>query len=298
LRRLKEPTVRAVIDSNSLRSSDLEEYLKYDNKHCAVLTDYTWMEIYKGDEKIALLESLAILKDFPDQVILLKGTAKNAVIKPRPAGMADAMIYSKSEGSFQDSLSMIDEVSRGTNRALLSIKEHGQYAKEHLGKFASAKTELEEYLNVAQHIYGQENLDKLRGKKKSDFESTGAFLDVVDKMYVSFCKRHPTCNRINHGKWIPYSYIYRYSLAMNLLILRYLRQGNNFPRSDKKFVNDFSDVLFAVYATFFNGLMTSDKRLNNLYLELSVILDKLGVRQPRHYIEIWQEKLDPESSSG
>src|SRR5262245_5110558 len=64
--------MRIVIDSNSLNSEQLRDVLGASSDHCAVISDYAWMEAYKGNP-LGIQKSLAVLEQFPDQVLLLKG---------------------------------------------------------------------------------------------------------------------------------------------------------------------------------------------------------------------------------
>lgn len=52
---------------------------------------------------------------------------------------------------------------------------------------------------------------------------------------------------------------------------------------------------FATYGTYFNGVMTDDKRVRALELELRVVLEHLGARLPEQYLEtlIGQLKAAP-----
>lgn len=66
--------MRTVVDSNFLQSDGLRAYLSKSPANMAVLTDYAAMEAHKPDTLEMLYRSMAIVAEFPRQVIVLKGT--------------------------------------------------------------------------------------------------------------------------------------------------------------------------------------------------------------------------------
>jgi hypothetical protein len=56
-------------------------------------------------------------------------------------------------------------------------------------------------------------------------------------------------------------------------------------RSPEKVRNDFIDLNFATVGTYFNGLMSVDKRALDIHLELRVVLERLGARMPNYNLE-------------
>src|SRR6266851_566608 len=83
---------RMVVDSNVLQSDLLRAYLSKSSDNFAVLTDYAAMEAYKGDTLASIFKSMAILADFPRQVIVLKTTGVLCGLSGRRAGLQRRMI--------------------------------------------------------------------------------------------------------------------------------------------------------------------------------------------------------------
>lgn len=63
-----------VVDSNALQSPQLRDYLSESANNFAVLTDYAAIEAHKGNTLVSIFRSMALLADFPRQVIVLKPT--------------------------------------------------------------------------------------------------------------------------------------------------------------------------------------------------------------------------------
>src|SRR6266436_9165259 len=66
--------MRKIVDSNFLQRDELRDYLSESNENFAVLTDYAAMEAYKGNTLVSIYRSMAILSEYPAQVIVLHGT--------------------------------------------------------------------------------------------------------------------------------------------------------------------------------------------------------------------------------
>ncbi|KPH04467.1 hypothetical protein AOG23_32955 [Rhizobium acidisoli] len=61
------------------------------------------------------------------------------------------------------------------------------------------------------------------------------------------------------------AYLYRYALAIIIYSLWWIRNGSQLPQRLDKARNDFIDLGFAVYATYFDGFMTHDAKAGWMY---------------------------------
>lgn len=95
------PTItRKVVDSNQLRSPQLEAYLSKSKTNFAVLTDYASMEAYKGDTLVTIYESMAVLSKYPEQVIILKTTGVLCGLSGRGPGLQRRLIDQSQSSEF------------------------------------------------------------------------------------------------------------------------------------------------------------------------------------------------------
>ena len=54
-------------------------------------------------------------------------------------------------------------------------------------------------------------------------------------------------------------------------------------KSLRKFRNDLIDLNFAIYGTYFNGVMTKDKDLGKFHAEIRAVLGLLRARMPQDF---------------
>src|SRR5687768_8006879 len=126
--------MRVVIDSNRLRSEELRWFLSETPSYAAVMTDYAWMEAYNGDSIVAIAKSLAILTDFPDQVLLLKGTKAIGAMTVSHAGMASRMIIPNSRREFRKTSTAIRELATGNSDIFPALLAHEAVAKDQMDR--------------------------------------------------------------------------------------------------------------------------------------------------------------------
>jgi hypothetical protein len=68
------------------------------------------------------------------------------------------------------------------------------------------------------------------------------------------------------------TFIFRYALCGYLSILRRIRDGGARKAKPKVLRNDVVDLSFVAFATYFDGLLTADKRAAEIYADAEYIL--------------------------
>lgn len=290
--------VRVVIDSNRLQSDELRAFLAHDKENCAVLTDYAWMEAYKGNSLLSIQKSMAVLKDFPDQALVLKGTKAVAALDPSAPGIAKRMQWSRRGGEFRDTVVGLQQAADGHLGAIRQIIEHGRAADTQMEKILNDMTELPEALqDMMQALLTADEIAGIRAGKPHSAPLIGKFLDISDQLAIRFYKAHPQKPRRPSRRARYDAFLYRFSLGCLLYFVSWVREGGQKHKAAAKFRNDTIDINFATYGTYFNGIMSEDKRVRDLNIGLCVVLEKIGARVPKSYIEIFAERLDADSSA-
>lgn len=79
--------MKKVIDANYFQDPALTDYLRSDKRNFVVFPDYACMEAYKGSAIKNISKSIEIVSQFPDQVIVLKGTRDIVKLSLLPDGL-------------------------------------------------------------------------------------------------------------------------------------------------------------------------------------------------------------------
>ena len=78
------------------------------------------------------------------------------------------------------------------------------------------------------------------------------------------------------AKELPNTFIFRYSVCIHLLLIRWVHDGSNPTIKPQKLRNDIVDANFATFATYFDGLLSKDQKANDIYTEARFVLHRLG----------------------
>lgn len=82
------------------------------------------------------------------------------------------------------------------------------------------------------------------------------------------------------GPEVRNTFIFRYALCGYVSILKRIEDGGAGRTKPEKLRNDVIDVNFAAFATYFDGLLTSDKRAGAIYAEAAALLREVFATPP------------------
>jgi hypothetical protein len=96
-------------------------------------------------------------------------------------------------------------------------------------------------------------------------------------MAALLLKKHPTGVKRPNAREARNTYIFRLALCMHLLAHRWISVGGIERTQIAKIRNDFIDASFAAYATYFDGILSDDKKLNDIYERAVWLLNNVCV---------------------
>ena len=271
--------IRKVVDTNQLRDPALRDYLARSSSNIAVLTDYTMMEAYKGKTFANFFPSMKILVDFPDQVIALKNTGRVCGLSGRQAGLQRRLIDAHDTREFPTFCENVQAAQIGDFALQAEILEHGRAATEHIDQtLLQISTGLLEKMEaMAKVTFSENELRMLRGTR---FQLN---LTMAQKLLTSIF--WTACNFLQYGpgrRWLPRDFArfrntlqLRFALCMHTLMLEWLAAGGGTDTKPSRVRNDMVDVMIAAYATYFDGLLTADQKLNEIYREATFLLSMI-----------------------
>jgi hypothetical protein len=94
-------------------------------------------------------------------------------------------------------------------------------------------------------------------------------------------KDHPGVAELPRGPEVRNTFIFRYALCGYASILKRIADGGAGKAKPDKLRNDVIDVNYAAYATYFDGLLTADKRAGEIYAEADFLLREVFAMPPR-----------------
>lgn len=268
--------MKKVVDANYLSDPDLEQYLLSDTQNKVVFTDYACMEAYKGNPLINLSKSLQIVSKFPNQVVILKGTRDVVKLTLLPNGIEfiEDVDQTRYFSTFcQDIKSAID----GNSKLQAKILENGKIASDHFKQMQDDSRFIISAIYEIIKSLKSEHFESIRKKEPYSSELIDNIITNILIMAMYFFRHHPDVEKIPNDSEIPNTYILRYSISCYLLTLKWISDGGPANIRSDRFRNDIIDMSYVAYATFFDGLLSRDKKMIEIYEETCFILKNIFI---------------------
>lgn len=116
-------------------------------------------------------------------------------------------------------------------------------------------------------LYDPSDLKALR----KDEELSEDFMDRITKNIIELTKlllaKHPDVKTLPKFDLLRNSYIFRFTVCAYFLSLRWIKDGGIDQLSPQKLRNDVVDMSYATYGTYFDGLLSMDKKMNEIYID-------------------------------
>ena len=259
--------MKIVIDSNRLQSKELRDYLEKASSNFAVLIDYAAMEAYKGDTLASIYKSMAIVSDFPDQVIVLKGTRAVCGLKGRKAGLQRRLIDEGQSAEFSMYADHLRQAKAGNTGLQKQLLDHGKEATAHLDRMLSDAETTGAVIDDIAKMYSKDERRAIRLGENYSSSLVDKTVKNIFQIAATVYRDHPDARTRPTYAELPNTYIFRVSLCTYLLALEWGALGGAKDAAATKLRNDFVDMSFAAYATYFDGLMTDDAKVRRIHQE-------------------------------
>jgi hypothetical protein len=275
--------MKMVVDSNYLNNEKLRSYLSASTHNCAVLTDYAAMEAYKGNTLASIYSSMAIVSDYPMQVIVLKPTSIVCGLTGREAASPKALIDLPSTREFPKYCRDLLAAQRGDLQLQQQLLQHGREATSHLERWlqdmqmmSSSIYQMTEWIKK---IHSPAELKILRRREPYTLEMRAKLTQNVLTFAKEFFHQYPAVARSLALPEIRDTFIFRNVLCTYVLILKAVESGGVI-KNPEKLRNTMIDVNFATFSAYFDGIMTADKLAQEVYERAEFLLRETFARPP------------------
>ncbi|MCR2835248.1 hypothetical protein [Parerythrobacter lacustris] len=248
------------------------------------MPDFVWMEIYKPQSIDGLRASLSVAADFPSQVLHLRGAREIAGIDPRPAGFGNRMIWPGAQRDLNGTIRVLETFDDSSIARFRSFQSHTEAANQHLGSMIAAAGDLPELFTSISRNLTQHELKIIRKRGRLPLTVIEKIMEMTRVLSEGFAKSpHIKIKRPSPKSYFD-SYIVRVSLSLSLYFLDWVRRGSPKNQSPKRIRNDVIDRVIATYGTYFNGVLTKDRKAYDAHIELRIVLENLNARVPQQYV--------------
>jgi hypothetical protein len=177
--------VKKVIDANFFQDLALADYLRSDKSNLVVFPDYACMEAFKGNAIKNISKSVEIVSQFPDQVIVLKGTRDIVKLSLSPDG------FQKFEDpvqtrEFSKFCLGVRRAVQGDSELARQILRNGELASRHFDKLQKDTQLIAKGIEELTKSFKPDHLSALRKRETLEAE-------VIDRII----RDHSPCGRIS-----------------------------------------------------------------------------------------------------
>lgn len=263
--------MRMVVDSSFLRSPALEQFLQASADNQAVLSELTAFEAYKGDPLKNALSNYASCARFPQQVLVLRGVRD--IIEAERQQTLSPLDYVDPEqtAGFGRYCRLLTRAAAGDAHVQREIAAHGDAAAEKVAATRSGAWQVENGIRGIARSFSPAERAEIRSRNPSQetmrrlwrgMMTQGAFGLALDS----------DATALPSLKEAVQTFGFRYGCAGYVLALWWVRNGGIEAARDETLCNDILDMQQAALATRFDGLLTRDAKLRDIFEELSVYL--------------------------
>lgn len=266
--------MRKVVDANFLRDPLLRDYLRSSAENIVVFTDYSCMESYKGDSIHNLRRSLDIISRHPTQAIVLRGTREAVALGP-VADSREALIDTDQTAGFPLFCFAVSRAALGDSALVSQIRAHGKLANEH---FHRVQGDAPQFARSVLQVLGSlepRAVKQLRKGESLKPETVDGMIRQILLLAAYLFRDHPDAGKTPSAREVRSTFIFRVALATYLLTLRWISDGGVQTATPAKIGNDFVDMVQVAYATFFDGILSRDRKLLQIHKEATFFLREI-----------------------
>ncbi len=219
--------MRKVVDSNYLQVSELDTYLSSSRTNYAVLTDYAAMEAYKGNTLESIFKSMCLLCRYPDQVIVLKGTAAVSGLRSHEKGLLKRFIDRSQTKGFIEYCKDLHKAENGDERRQKSLLSLGKDANGHMDRILNDAEDIITAITEISANYTQQELRIFRKKEPYSVSMIKKILENILELSELLFSHHPNVKHFPRQCDLTTSFIFRYALCMYLLSIHWISEGGS-----------------------------------------------------------------------
>jgi hypothetical protein len=268
-----------VVDSNVLQSPVLRDYLSKSISNFAVLTDYASMEAYKGNTLASIFPSMAILAEFPRQVIVLKTTGVVCGLRGRPTGLQRRLIHREQTRGFSKYCDRLLATNPGGFSLRKQLRHFGRAADAQMARMLSDAANIPEAIEGIANTFTDAELKIIRTGLPFSEQLALKIWGKINELAKNLFSQHPHPPFVRSVHELPNTFLFRSALCSFLWALDWISKGGPKGVKTERIRNDLIDVNFATFATYFDGLLSMDEKAGRIYQQAVNLLDSI-VNEP------------------
>lgn len=257
--------VKKIVDVGALRGPDLESYLSKSRGNFAIITEFTTMEMFGGNPEVNVRNSLSIISKFLGQVILLKGHEEISKLNGRSQGLQKRLQDDRKTRFFVKYCQALFSGRTASANMAHDIAGRGIAANSWKNRITQKTESVRAGIAHLKERINPDDLKAIRtGKLASPAFTEQAVSDIMGLTSLYF-RDVVRLERMPNSDEALFTFIFRYAVCAYALSLKWVIQGGHATAKEEVLRNDYIDMTYAAYATFYDGLITNDAKLRELF---------------------------------
>jgi len=275
--------VQIVVDTNCLQSDRLARFLEASRTNFAVMPDYVSMEMHNLPSPDLVRGNYRVLSGHSRQVKVLKGTRVCCSLHGRAAGLRRRLIDARQSVEFPKFAAAVANAESRSDALLRQRMTWGKRDIERLNE--SAEGMAVDIPQIIEEVFSDADLAIIRRGARYPLSLINKLMDLVFATAWNLFDHHPDRPKLPPPNEMINTVIFRFALCMALQMLRWVRTGRDRTAGQQRWDRVRSDMVdshIAAYGTFFDGIMTEDRKVESVHGEAAFLLPILATRPAAH----------------
>lgn len=197
--------------------------------------------------------------------------------------MANRLIWREHTDGFPDFVAEVESAKAGNRFIRESLEWLGSVANERMESLLNQAEGITEQHKLMLSGLTQPDINTIRGRQSS---SPGLLIRLVSISFSiaeSFRKELDAPLIKLDDKGFANNFLFRVGVALTCSFLEWIKTGSQHLVKPAKIRNDHVDAMMSVFGTYFNGVMTGDKKFDMIHSVNRHLLRSMGATIPPVY---------------
>jgi hypothetical protein len=214
---------------------------------------------------------------YPEQVVVLKGTRDIIRLQAdRHCTPAD-LVDSEQTAAFEEFCRDVRSALEGDVKLRSRLLHLGRLANAHFDEMRLDSPGVAEAIQLMAESFSRVQLAELRRRGSVSKVTGDAIVRNVLMLAASLFRDHPDVPKLPGADTVRETFVFRFALAVQLLVIRWVTDGGVGSVGMDKLRNDVVDMTCVAYATLFDGVLSNDRKLLEIYEEAVFFLQHVFV---------------------
>lgn len=267
-----------VIDNNFAQREAMREYLSASPHNIAVMTEAVMVEWHKRNAANTTRRGFEFMCEFPNQVLILKGTATLVKMNGSTSGLKHRLIDHKQTRHLAAYCRLNIKTPLDSALAAAYAELEAQ-ARDQTTELATEGSKMFSSFNRLSETLSKLEANELRQLKDNKTALSGD----LQRKTCTWAFGHAATMHKAYGLRLPLTFnhfvntlSFRYAAMMLGLFLVWQEHKGTAPSNPKKLLNHVMDLKIAAQATYFDGLKTFESDLARSFEHASAFLHALN----------------------